>query len=36
MESVFQQCIEQARQDGRTVLLSGHILAEVEAIVGLR
>jgi ABC-2 type transport system ATP-binding protein len=31
-ESVFQQCIEEARQAGRTVLLSSHILAEVEAL----
>ncbi|MEV4347526.1 ABC transporter ATP-binding protein [Actinoplanes sp. NPDC049596] len=32
MESVFQQCIQDMRQDGRTVLLSSHILAEVEAL----
>jgi ABC-2 type transport system ATP-binding protein len=32
MESVFQDCIRQARDDGRTVLLSSHILAEVEAL----
>jgi ABC-2 type transport system ATP-binding protein len=32
MESVFQDCIRQARGDGRTVLLSSHILAEVEAL----
>lgn len=32
MESVFQQCIQQAKQEGRTVLLSSHILAEVEAL----
>jgi ABC-2 type transport system ATP-binding protein len=32
MESVFQQCIQQVRQEGRTVLLSSHILAEVEAL----
>jgi ABC-2 type transport system ATP-binding protein len=32
MESVFQQCIQEVRQDGRTVLLSSHILAEVEAL----
>jgi ABC-2 type transport system ATP-binding protein len=31
-ESVFQECIEEARQAGRTVLLSSHILAEVEAL----
>jgi ABC-2 type transport system ATP-binding protein len=32
MEAVFQQCIQQVRQEGRTVLLSSHILAEVEAL----
>src|SRR5688572_16866886 len=32
MESVFQQCIQEVRQAGRTVLLSSHILAEVEAL----
>jgi ABC-2 type transport system ATP-binding protein len=32
MESVFQQCIEEVKQEGRTVLLSSHILAEVEAL----
>src|SRR5688572_14682138 len=32
MESVFQQCVQQVRQEGRTVLLSSHILAEVEAL----
>jgi ABC-2 type transport system ATP-binding protein len=32
MESVFQQCIQELRQEGRTVLLSSHILAEVEAL----
>ena len=32
MESVFQECIQDARRDGRTVLLSSHILAEVEAL----
>lgn len=32
MESVFQDCISEARDDGRTVLLSSHILAEVEAL----
>ena len=32
MEDVFQQCIGQERQRGRTVLLSSHILAEVEAL----
>ncbi|MEW2359573.1 ABC transporter ATP-binding protein [Spirillospora sp. NPDC029432] len=32
MEEVFQDCIRQERQDGRTVLLSSHILSEVEAL----
>jgi ABC-2 type transport system ATP-binding protein len=32
MEAVFQACIEEARGEGRTVLLSSHILAEVEAL----
>lgn len=32
MEAVFQQCITEAKQKGRTVLLSSHILAEVEAL----
>jgi ABC-2 type transport system ATP-binding protein len=32
MESVFQQCIEEAKAAGRTVLLSSHILSEVEAL----
>jgi ABC-2 type transport system ATP-binding protein len=32
MESVFQQCIAELKQQGRTVLLSSHILAEVEAL----
>ncbi|MEH0823286.1 MULTISPECIES: ABC transporter ATP-binding protein [unclassified Micromonospora] len=32
MEEVFQQWVRRARQDGRTVLLSSHILAEVEAL----
>jgi ABC-2 type transport system ATP-binding protein len=34
MESVFQRCIEEVRDEGRTVLLSSHILAEVEALCG--
>jgi ABC-2 type transport system ATP-binding protein len=29
---VFRECIEEARDAGRTVLLSSHILAEVEAL----
>ncbi|WP_326567740.1 ABC transporter ATP-binding protein [Amycolatopsis rhabdoformis] len=32
MESVFQECIQEERKQGRTVLLSSHILAEVEAL----
>jgi ABC-2 type transport system ATP-binding protein len=32
MESVFQQCIQEVKLQGRTVLLSSHILAEVEAL----
>ncbi|MEV6966813.1 ABC transporter ATP-binding protein [Hamadaea sp. NPDC051192] len=32
MESVFQACINEERQNGRTVLLSSHILAEAEAL----
>ncbi len=32
MESVFQDCILDATSEGRTVLLSSHILAEVEKL----
>jgi ABC-2 type transport system ATP-binding protein len=32
MEAVFQECIREVRAQGRTVLLSSHILAEVEAL----
>lgn len=32
MESVFQECIREVKGEGRTVLLSSHILAEVEAL----
>ncbi len=32
MESVFQECIREEMGNGRTVLLSSHILAEVEAL----
>jgi ABC-2 type transport system ATP-binding protein len=32
MENVFQQCVAEARQEGATVLLSSHILAETEAL----
>ncbi|OLF07509.1 ABC transporter ATP-binding protein [Actinophytocola xinjiangensis] len=32
MESVFQECVTEERERGRTVLLSSHILAEVETL----
>ena len=32
MEAEFQACIREVRDEGRTVLLSSHILAEVEAL----
>ncbi|SEG73873.1 ABC-2 type transport system ATP-binding protein [Nonomuraea solani] len=32
MEMVFQECVQEERRKGRTVLLSSHILAEVEAL----
>jgi ABC-2 type transport system ATP-binding protein len=32
MEAVFQECIREMKAEGRTVLLSSHILAEVEAL----
>jgi ABC-2 type transport system ATP-binding protein len=32
MEAVFQACVQEIREEGRTVLLSSHILAEVEAL----
>jgi ABC-2 type transport system ATP-binding protein len=32
MEEVFRQCIEEEREHDRTVLLSSHILSEVEAL----
>jgi ABC-2 type transport system ATP-binding protein len=32
MEAVFQECIAEIKAAGRTVLLSSHILAEVEAL----
>ena len=32
MEEVFRECIEEERREGRTVLLSSRILAEVEAL----
>jgi ABC-2 type transport system ATP-binding protein len=32
MEAVFRDCVAEERRRGRTVLLSSHILAEVEAL----
>ncbi|GAB1515041.1 ABC transporter ATP-binding protein [Actinophytocola sp. KF-1] len=32
MEAVFQDCVKEERERGRTVLLSSHILAEVESL----
>ena len=32
MEATFRGCVEEERQSGRTVLLSSHILSEVEAL----
>ena len=32
MEAVFRECVEDERRGGRTVLLSSHILSEVEAL----
>ncbi|MDX2543256.1 ATP-binding cassette domain-containing protein [Streptomyces sp. WI04-05B] len=32
MEEVFQSCVEEVRDSGRTVLLSSHILSEVEEL----
>lgn len=32
MESVFQRCVKEAKAEGKTILLSSHILAEVEAL----
>ena len=32
MEAVFQDCVREVKAEGRTVLLSSHILAEVEAL----
>ena len=32
MEAVFQECIREAKDAGRTVLLSSHILAQVEVL----
>src|SRR6266508_2936650 len=35
MEAVFRECIDEERDNGRTVLLSSYILAEVEALCDL-
>ncbi|MGW2562051.1 ABC transporter ATP-binding protein [Streptomyces sp. NPDC001514] len=32
MEEIFQQCVAEERDRGRTVLLSSHVLSEVEAL----
>jgi ABC-2 type transport system ATP-binding protein len=32
MEEVFQECVREEKRSGRTVLLSSHILSEVEAL----
>ena len=32
MESVFQECVREVKDEGRTVFLSSHILAEAEAL----
>jgi ABC-2 type transport system ATP-binding protein len=32
MEEAFRDCVRRLRADGRTVLLSSHVLAEVEAL----
>ena len=32
MQAVFQDCVRQANEEGRTVVLSSHILSEVEAL----
>ena len=32
MEQVFRECVREARRQGQTVLLSSHILSEVEAV----
>jgi ABC-2 type transport system ATP-binding protein len=32
MEEMFQSCVREMRTDGRTILLSSHILAEAEAL----
>jgi ABC-2 type transport system ATP-binding protein len=32
METIFQQCVREASEQGRTVLLSSHLMAQVEAL----
>jgi ABC-2 type transport system ATP-binding protein len=32
MEAVFRDCVAAQRREGRTVLLSSHLLAEAEAL----
>lgn len=32
MEAVFQECVKEAKRAGKTIVLSSHILAEVEAL----
>ena len=32
MKTVFQQCLREAKDAGKTVFLSSHILSEVEAV----
>ncbi len=32
MEGVFRKCVKELQKDGKTILLSSHILAEVEAL----
>jgi len=32
MEATFRECVNEERRDGRTILLSSHILAEAEAL----
>ena len=32
MEAIFRECVNEERRDGRTILLSSHLLAEAEAL----